>query len=281
MSTMEDALRIRKQQLQNPEYLRHQVHTSAEREQLRDEMQQKRAAKTKIADDIHPVKVKDAPSTMKTTDAYENTLAHVATLYVRGVPISQIARDIGHAQEQTQAMVDDLKGRWRHSSLMDFTQRKAEELEKIDQLQRTYWDAWEDSRKNAIKLSRDDAFRSDGSKIPTRQRTEQINQFGDVRFLDGVFKCIERRIKLLGLDESTKHIVQASPGGSMQDHDLAGRMEYYASVLGFHVVSTGDSIETLASPRDHGPAQPVDTERSPSASSGLSDIIDADYRDSS
>src|SRR3990167_7535332 len=79
-----------------------------------------------------------------------------ASLYLHGRSMEEIAQTVSAwYQEQginitlsVKAIWTDLKEirlRWINSSLMDFDEAKGKELAKWDELERTYWEAWERS----------------------------------------------------------------------------------------------------------------------------------------
>jgi DNA-binding transcriptional regulator LsrR (DeoR family) len=100
----------------------------------------------------------------------------VAEMYLQGMQQMQIAEVFGISQ---QAISKDLKviyRLWRQSTLTDFNEMKHRELLKIDNLEMTYWNAW--NKKN------------EESKDP--------------KYLQGVQWCISKRMELLGLIEQIK-----------------------------------------------------------------------------
>lgn len=123
----------------------------------------------------------------------------VAALYLRG----RTQREIAAAVDVDQATVSrDLKAvqkEWSEQAQADLAERKAVELAKIDELERTYHEGWERSCKEREKrrAKKIDAADPDRSRAETGKETE--NRDGDPRFLEGVRWCIEMRCKLLGL----------------------------------------------------------------------------------
>lgn len=237
--------------------------------------------KLNLADAIPAIRasgVADETATVSLNSKYpgEHVLAAIASQYLRGQKTSAIAQNIGISATDVSDCLRILRERWKASSLQDFSQRRADELAKLEELEATYWHAWEESQKNAVQQTRTDGFDQQGGRRPARHVTKQLSSTGDVRFLDGVWKCIERRIKLLGLDAEQRHIVAATVTTENTNHDLAARMERYAGVFGFSVIARADETRTAA---DDGDAEPVDTARSPSPTGGLSDIIDAEFHE--
>jgi predicted transcriptional regulator len=101
--------------------------------------------------------------------------------------------EIGERLGVTQATVSrDLKalhGEWLQSALRDVDDAKAEELAKIDRLEREYWEQWENSKTNR----------------------EGETKGAGMSYGAGIERCIERRCKILGI-EAPKHIDLTSQG---------------------------------------------------------------------
>lgn len=66
------------------------------------------------------------------------------------------------------------------------------ELEKLDRLEHQYWRAWEKSlgKKSKKKIQK--------KKEDTTQEAEEVEQNGEVAFLNGIKACIELRCKMMG-----------------------------------------------------------------------------------
>ncbi len=92
---------------------------------------------------------------------------------------------MGYTQPQICYDLKIIRKRWMESSVSDFNQRKAEELAKIDNVEREAWVAWTTSK---------------GNQTPT----------GDPRFLQNVQWCIQKRCKILGLDAIEKLMLTSS-----------------------------------------------------------------------
>lgn len=79
------------------------------------------------------------------------------------------------------------------------------ELDRISRLEQEYWEAWEKSKtdftQDRTKVSGDvKNGKSEGSKKIEKITTEYVNA-GDPRFLQGIERCIDMRVKLLGLNK--------------------------------------------------------------------------------
>jgi hypothetical protein len=81
----------------------------------------------------------------RTPLAREHDLREAAALYLRGLTQGEIARRLGVSRQQVGYDLKVLQRRWQESALADFNAQKAAELAKVDELERTYWEACERS----------------------------------------------------------------------------------------------------------------------------------------
>jgi len=137
----------------------------------------------------------------------------ISDLYLRGALQEDIASELGLSQPTVSRDIKALQKAWQKSSLVDIDKKKAEELAKIDDLEREYWAAWkrscldaETTRKEAIKSAETDPAISKVVKTAK-------GQSGDPRYLSGVQWCIEKRCKIIGIDAPDKH-EHTGPGGA-------------------------------------------------------------------
>lgn len=134
----------------------------------------------------------------------------VARLYCEGKTLREIAKVIGVVASQALGDLRVVRARWRADANLKMEEATARELAKIDNLEREYWDAWSRSRENAETNSQeivDVPIIQKGVAIPAQRRLvrkQTENRDGNPRFLEGIQWCIDRRIKLLGLDAPVK-----------------------------------------------------------------------------
>jgi hypothetical protein len=122
----------------------------------------------------------------------------VAELYIQGWTQVAIAAKLAISQTTICHDLAKLRAEWRASAQRDFDLLRAEELQKIDRLEREAWAAWERSQKpSQIAVVSGEA----GSQ---KTRRSVRNQHGDPRFLEQINKCIASRRALLGLDAPTR-----------------------------------------------------------------------------
>jgi hypothetical protein len=230
--------------------------------------------------DVTPTDIKPAKrvghhpqSTIKTKFSEQERQfikARMARLYLQGKPIIEIAHELGISEPTAGTYLREISQAWRESANVDFSLQRAIELEKLDQLEATFWEAWQKSLEDVTKTQLDaepDASDTGGKMKPRRQRVTRTGSTGNPAFLDGVYKCIDRRIKLLGIDAAERYVLESR--GQTGGNDLEQRLSKYDGVFAIGLVG-------VASPAIDGDrlGESVDSERPASEASG---ILDADY----
>ena len=139
----------------------------------------------------------------------EAQLVEIKDAYLRGDTQMVIAERLGLSQGQISRDLAKIQRRWRESSLVDINEAKQRELERIDVLEREYWQAWENSK--------GEQQRSTASKQGELSRAQIVKyeSAGDPRFLAGVQWCVEQRCKILGLYAPLRSEVAATIDGEL------------------------------------------------------------------
>jgi len=131
-------------------------------------------------------------------DRYE-----IARLYLKGELQSDIASRLGINQSTVSRDLAFLHKQWIEAAEVNFTEAIALELQKINNLEIEYWQAWE--RSTQVKESSTAKIVTDNDgKERNEAGTKQEQMIGDEKFLAGVRWCIDRRLKLFGLDAPIK-----------------------------------------------------------------------------
>ena len=122
----------------------------------------------------------------------------VAELYLQGWVQTAIAKQLGVTQPTVSADLKAIRQEWKESRIRDFDTLKAQELERLDKIERTAWEAWEQSREPEITTK--------ASKVDGQSRAERTTKHthGNVNFLNTVIRCVDKRCDLLGLDAPFK-----------------------------------------------------------------------------
>jgi hypothetical protein len=125
----------------------------------------------------------------------------VAELYLGGKYQVEIARLVGVSQQQVSLDLKAVQRAWLASSIRDFDTVKAEQLAKIDRIERAAWSAWERSlqpREVTVQEVTEGEHRT--NKVTLRKE----GQDGDPRYLQIAQRCIDQRIALLGIGASAE-----------------------------------------------------------------------------
>lgn len=156
-----------------------------------------------------------------------------ADLYLQGWLQADIAADLGIDQSTISRDLKALQSEWLESALINFNEAKAQELAKVDRLEREYWEAWARSCEDAETVRQEGSRKGKGTsgKLPPVDKIVKTSkgQAGDPRFLQGVQWCIDKRCKILGIDAPQK-IAPTDPTGmreyvGLTDGERALRIE--------------------------------------------------------
>lgn len=141
----------------------------------------------------------------------------VAELYIKGKTQSEIAKEFDTTQATISRDLKAIQEVWLEQSVKNYDEAISQELAKIDNLERTYWQAWEDSKEDAVTETV--KGRQRGKEIDSAEKTiQKKGQVGNKSFLDGVQWCIERRCKLLGLDSPDR--IEHSGGVTIKGYTI-------------------------------------------------------------
>lgn len=161
----------------------------------------------------------------------------IADLYLKGWLQVDIADDVGLHQSMVSRDLKAIQKQWINSTLVDFNEVRAREVAKIDQLEREHWMAWERSCLDAETTTEKGKAKQGQTKPESVEKTiQRKGQVGDPRFLAGIQWCIDRRIKLFGLDEPDRLVVdwkQEAREAGLDPGDIFERyVQAAAAVLG-------------------------------------------------
>ena len=128
----------------------------------------------------------------------------VAEAYLRGEYQNDIAARFGVSQQQISKDLAAIRAAWLTAAVRDFDAARAQELAKIDAVEREYWDAWERSKKDKETTLHD----VDGAKQIKKATIRREGQSGNAAYLAGILTCIERRCSILGLDAPKRFVIK-------------------------------------------------------------------------
>jgi hypothetical protein len=147
---------------------------------------------------------------IKKRERQENTLmektfhqAQVASLYLKGMTQKKISDEVGCSIEAVRRHMETLRDSWMEKSLYDFSQAKAEQLAKVDEVERV---SWEQFAKSADKESLTEFVGSNEEVTNSIRSTSKNAQ--EIKWLDKIQWCIDQRCKILGLYAPKQQIIQ-------------------------------------------------------------------------
>lgn len=150
-----------------------------------------------------------------------------ASMYLQGKKQSEIAAHLKCSQQNISLNLKVIRDRWKESTSLGFDEHIAREIAKVDEVESECWEAWTRSKEGrTTKSGRQRGTKEKGKVVDgdfeVSSRTEQ--SAGDVRFLDKVLDCIDKRAKLLGLYAPEKHDHTLSDKRNLTDSALTDRI---------------------------------------------------------
>lgn len=116
----------------------------------------------------------------------------IAKYYLQGKTQNEIALEIGVTRQQISYDLKKIIQEWKEERLKDIEEKILIELEKLNLIESEAWEAWSKSKKDAEKITENET--KDG--VFTSHSLE--GQSGHKPFLDMIFKCVEKRLQILG-----------------------------------------------------------------------------------
>jgi hypothetical protein len=161
----------------------------------------------------------------------EQDMVDVARLYLQGFSPLEISNQLSTIRpykiiERTvERDIELVRSRWLENAMIDYGQMKANQLAKIDELERIYWRAWYDSWKDkevTFQEKIEELQTNANAPAVGKQRVskQKETQLGDTRYLEGIKWCVEERAKMFGLHMPEKQVnwrIEAKKAGIPQD----------------------------------------------------------------
>jgi len=120
----------------------------------------------------------------------------ISEYYLQGKPQREIAELMGFSIGVVNREIEAIRQAWAESPLINFNEAINRELARLDLIEREAWAAYERS-----KEPREIRTQSGGEGLPARATISRQNQNGDEKYLRIALECVDRRIKLLGLEK--------------------------------------------------------------------------------
>lgn len=135
---------------------------------------------------------------------YTERREKAARLYLSGKTQAEIASILEVNQSTVSRDLDAMRNEWLDRAVETFDQIKAQELARIDRLEREYWQAWEDSKQDDETTRQRGGMTGEKIAVTAATKTVTKRQTGEKTFLDGVQWCIEQRLKIFGIYAAIK-----------------------------------------------------------------------------
>lgn len=147
----------------------------------------------------------------------ERTINLSIELYLKGYGYRAIANMIEERTSVTithttvRKYVKQALAEWKDERLQMLDEQKTLELQKISRLELTYWDEYENSKKEVKKTKNKQhatpAKKDGNAEMEVRSAYKEVateERLGDPRYLQGIQWCIEKRCEILGIDAPTQ-----------------------------------------------------------------------------
>jgi len=138
----------------------------------------------------------------------EQDLAIAEMYLVKGMKQVEIGRELGLSQSDVSTTIARIKKEYSTKRLNKYQTYVNHELLKLDTVEREAWAAWERS----IGRSKKVVTRKDGQGNIIDKTITTDDLPGDPRYLTAINATVDRRIRLLGLDQPQEIIVNTLEG---------------------------------------------------------------------
>jgi predicted transcriptional regulator len=135
----------------------------------------------------------------------------ITAMYLRGMKQMEIAEELGISQGLVSRDLSIVQKEWLKERTADFDLLKQKELAKIDELEREAWAEYKRS-KNQRSTTMTEKVQGTLMGDVQKARVTKKESLGDARYLGIVQWCIDRRVKILGMDAPTKITPTTSDG---------------------------------------------------------------------
>jgi hypothetical protein len=176
----------------------------------------------------------------------------VSELYFRGVPLHQIAQQVGVVPGTVTRDLQALEAIRIAGLRESYAARKARELAKLDELERTYWAAYDRSCRDKETV----AAKTVKGKVPREEANKRIEaRDGNPDYLRGVERCIELRCRITKLIGPEEELLPPPPPEGAKV-DVFTRIEQLAGRIGASLGGAGrdGAGKLLDSPPADGPS---------------------------
>lgn len=205
------------------------------------------------------------------TEVFNNDAAlelkkNIAGLLVRNYSSSEIAKVLGVSTSKVASYIKAIREEWSLLTSSNFKEFQAQELIKLDQIEREAWLSWEKSKQTRTKKkttyikespSRDPmaALIMTEELVLDSEVREEVETEGDPKYLDVIMKSMAHRAKILGVDKVNVNVFSANININQDQPEYQQRVDQFLAQFG------GDYGRIIdASLNRDGTDESVDTE---------------------
>jgi len=193
----------------------------------------------------------------RTDQDREDDANYIAELFVKNLSVREITRQLNERNAKAgkgyaisfQQVHQDIKkilAEWKEERTEFVDDRINIELQKLDRIEKECWDGWELSKSGKMKTKIDGGAKLPDGSITGGTVLERILEtgYGDVRFLDRIQSCIERRVELLGVAAPKKIELIDSPANNQavnqKQEEVISELRRLSKVLNLPELLKGD-----------------------------------------
>lgn len=155
--------------------------------------------------------------------------ADIARIYLQGETQRGIVKWIAANRHYTLSLaminksIQQAVAGWRASAAASIEEKKARDLEQLNETERKATIAFERSCNESVKVLKESKAGRGKSKrrSPVKVCTTTEGRDGDPRFLAIILDCIEKRAKILGYNAPVKQFITTPPNEPLQTEDVS------------------------------------------------------------
>lgn len=117
--------------------------------------------------------------------------------YLKGVPIAEIAEKVGRHRDTVSRHLKRAREHWSKQLASSYETHVADQLARLDRIERAAWEGWERSLKDFLESS--DEKMEAGQRVITKEKTSRRQRDGNATYLAVVERTVRQRSELLNL----------------------------------------------------------------------------------
>lgn len=146
-----------------------------------------------------------------------NDRMQIANMYLRGYSQMAIAAELDISQSTVSRDIKHLFNEWLDAAAVNFDEAKARELARIDNLEVEAWQQYEASKEDFVRTVQERSganLTEDQKGKVTKVRLTKEQRLGDVKYLNVIEWCINKRVEILALVVK-RHELTGQNGGPL------------------------------------------------------------------